>query len=355
MSSSPIRPLQEYENVETTRVLKALVRAHKALGELKGLALSMPNQNILLSTLSLQEAKESSAIENIITTQDDLYQSNYLTQEFTSSEAKEVHSYAKALKVGFELVTTTGLLTNSSIIKIQQTIENNNAGFRKQAGTTLINNKTKDIIYTPPQSEKVVLTLMGGLEQFINTDDLSDYDVLTKMAMIHHQFESIHPFYDGNGRTGRIINILYLTKQNILGTPILYLSRFINQNKDEYYKLLQSVRESENWEPWLLYMLKALEVTALDTSKMIQDLILLMQEYKQTIKVKLPKIYSHELINNLFSHPYTNNEFLVEELGIHRNTARRYLDSLVVIGLLKKEKIGNQNFYINKKLFILLS
>ena len=355
MSSSPIRPLQEYENVETTRVLKALVRAHKALGELKGLALSMPNQNILLSTLSLQEAKESSAIENIITTQDDLYQSNYLTQEFTSSEAKEVHSYAKALKVGFELVTTTGLLTNSSIIKIQQTIENNNAGFRKQAGTTLINNKTKDIIYTPPQSEKVVLTLMGELEQFINTDDLSDYDVLTKMAMIHHQFESIHPFYDGNGRTGRIINILYLTKQNILGTPILYLSRFINQNKDEYYKLLQSVRESENWEPWLLYMLKALEVTALDTSKTIQDLILLMQEYKQTIKVKLPKIYSHELINNLFSHPYTKNEFLVEELGIHRNTARRYLDSLVVIGLLKKEKIGNQNFYINKKLFILLS
>jgi Fic family protein len=355
MSSYPIKPLQQYGDIETTAVLKALVKAHKSLGELKGLALSMPNQNILLSTLSLQEAKESSAIENIITTQDDLYQSNYQAKEFTSTDAKEVHRYAKALEVGYELISTTGLLTNSTIIKVQQTIENNTAGFRTQAGTTLINDKTKEVIYTPPQTKEEVLSLMSELENFINIDELANYDVLVKMAMIHHQFESIHPFYDGNGRTGRIINILYLTKKNILGTPILYLSRFINQNKDEYYNLLQTVRDDEDWEAWLLYILKALDETAQDTSRIIQSIIILMQEYKVIIKDKLPQIYSHELINNLFSHPYTKNEFIVDELGIHRNTARRYLDGLVEIGLLEKQKVGTQNFYINKKLYQLLS
>lgn len=354
MCSYKVKSLKLLGDVETKSVLRAVAKAHMALGELKGLALSMPNQNILLSTLSLQEAKDSSEIENIITTQDDLYQSNYQSQSFSSRSAKEVHSYAKALEVGFQRVSEIGLLRNSTIIEIQKIIENNEAGFRTQAGTTLVNSKN-EVIYTPPQTSSEVLNLMADLESFINDDTLADYDSLVKMALIHHQFESIHPFYDGNGRTGRIINILYLTKQGVLSSPILYLSRYINENKNDYYRLLQDVRDSGEWEEWLVYIIRGLEETAKKTSNIIRELIILMKEYKFLIKEKLPKIYSHELINNLFKHPYTKIEFLVDELGIHRNTAGRYLDSLVEIGLLAKHKVGKENFYINKKLFDLLS
>ena len=346
--------LQELGDIETKTVLKATAKAYKALGELKGLCLTIPNQNILISTLSLQEAKDSSAIENIITTQDDLYQSNYPRKIFASTAAKEVHNYANALEVGFRQVTESGLLTNNTIIEIQRIIEGNNAGFRTQAGTSLVNNSTGETVFTPPQSAKEVIRLMSELEKFINNSDLSDYDDLIKMAIIHHRFETIHPFYDGNGRTGRIINVLFLTKQQILDTPTLYLSKFINQNKDDYYRLLQYVRETNDWEEWLLYMMKALEQTALHTSYVIRQLLVLIGQYKQEIKSKLPKLYSHELINNLFKYPYTKIEFLVEDLGIHRNTARKYLDKLVAIKLLEKHKKGKENYYLNKKLFNLL-
>lgn len=355
MNNYKIKPLCEIEDIETKRVLKATAKAHKALGELKGLAMSIPNQNILISTLSLQEAKESSEIENIITTQDDLYQSNYQAQQFSSIESKEVHSYAKALEFGFDTVKKSELLTNNTIINIQSLIEENNAGFRSQSGTSLINRKTQEVIYTPPQTSEEVIRHMSELEKYINDSELSDFDDLVKMALIHHQLESIHPFYDGNGRTGRIINVLFLAKQDILGVPILYLSRFINENKSEYYKLLQDVRETSNWESWLLYMLKALEETAYATSKTIRGLTSLMQEFKITLKRKLPKIYSHDLINNIFSYPYTKIEFLVKELNIHRNTARKHLDLLVEIGLLQKHKKGKENYYLNKKLYDLLS
>ena len=307
----------------------------------------MPNQYLLLATLSLQEAKESSEIENIITTQDDLYRSNYQTQKFLSTSAKEVHNYAKALE--------TGLLTNNTIIEIQRIIESNNAGFRTQGSTQLINQQNSEVVYTPPQAAQHIVDLMGDLEKFVNDDELNDYDDLVKMALIHHQFESIHPFYDGNGRTGRILNILFLSKQKLLGAPILYLSRYLNSNKSEYYQLLQQVRDTNNWEPWLLFMLKALQVTSQDTLKTIKGLIALMQSYKQTIKAKLPKIYSHELINNLFTHPYTKVEFLTQDLNVHRNTASKYLNQLVDIGLLTKPKLGKDNYYLNSKLYELLS
>ena len=350
-----IQQLDQLGDIESRVVLKATAKAHQALGELKGLALTMPDQHLLIATLSLQEAKESSAIENIITSHDDLYQSNYHTQQFSSVSAKEVHHYAKALITGFERVKNTELLTNNSIIEIQSIIEGNDAGLRKQAGTALINQQTQELVYTPPQTEQEVLTLMNDLEQFINNSELFDYDDLIKMAIIHHQFESIHPFYDGNGRTGRIINILYLVKQKVLGTPILYLSRYINQNKSTYYQLLQEVRDNENWEEWLLFMMVALEKTAIDTSNTIRGVITLMKEFKQIIKEKLPKIYSHELINNLFRHPYTKIEFVTQELNIHRNTAGKYLEQLVDIGLLTKHKRGKENYYLNKKLYDLLS
>jgi Fic family protein len=348
-------PLDKLGDIESKAVLKATAKAHQALGELKGLAVTMPNQYLLLATLSLQEAKESSEIENIITTQDDLYRSNYKSQQFISTSAKEVHNYAQALQTGFNIINTKGLLTNNTIIKIQKIIENNDAGFRSQGGTQLVNQQNSEVIYTPPQTAKDIINLMSDLERFINDDELCDYDDLVKMALIHHQFESIHPFYDGNGRTGRILNVLYLSKQKLLGAPILYLSRYLNKNKEQYYHLLQDVRDNGNWEPWLLFMLKALQITSQDTLKTIQGLIALMQTCKQTIKSKLPKIYSHELINNLFTHPYTKLEFITQDLGIHRNTASKYLNQLVDIDLLTKHKLGKDNYYLNRGLHDLLS
>lgn len=352
-------PLAQLGDIESKAVLKATAKAHQALGELKGLAVTMPNQYLLLATLSLQEAKESSEIENIITTQDDLYRSNYQSQQFLSTGAKEVHNYAKALERGFNTINKTGLLTNNTIIDIQQIIENNNAGFRTQGGTQLINQQNAQVVYTPPQTGQHIVDLMRELENFINNDELSDYDDLVKMALIHHQFESIHPFYDGNGRTGRILNILYLSKQNLLGAPILYLSRYLNKNKAQYYQLLQAVRDNngneQSWEPWLLFMLKALQITSQDTLKTIKGLIALMQSTKHIIKAKLPKIYSHELINNLFTHPYTKVEFITQDLNIHRNTASKYLNQLVDIGVLTKHKLGKDNYYLNNELYALLS
>ncbi len=348
-------PLEQLGDIETKAVLKATAKAHQALGELKGLAVTMPNQYLLLATLSLQEAKESSEIENIITTQDDLYRSNYQSQQFLSTSAKEVHNYAKALETGFNTINKTGLLTNNTIIEIQRLIENNNAGFRTQGGTQLVNQQNSQVVYTPPQTGQHIIDLMRDLESFINNDELSDYDDLVKMALIHHQFESIHPFYDGNGRTGRIINVLFLSKQNLLGAPILYLSRYLNRNKADYYQFLQQVRDNNSWEPWLLFMLKAIQVTSQDTLKTIKGLIALMQTTKQAIKTKLPKIYSHELINNLFTHPYTKVEFITQDLNIHRNTASKYLNQLVDIGVLSKHKLGKDNYYLNNELYALLS
>ena len=355
MNNDYLKPLHKLENLETKEVLKASVLAHRALGELKGLAMTMPNQNILISTLSLQEAKESSEIENIITTQDDLYQSNYSLGHFHGVAAKEVHNYAAALDRGFQIIKETGLLTNNSIIEIQEIIEENNAGFRTQAGTSLVNEKTNEVVFTPPQNAEEILSLMKDLEQFINESELSDLDDLIKMALIHHRFETIHPFYDGNGRTGRIINVLFLTKEGLLDTPILYLSRYINRNKPDYYRLLQDTREDSDWKPWILYMLKGIEETAKDTSSKIKSIVELMGEFKAILKEKSPKIYSHELLNNLFKYPYTKIEYVVNDLNVHRNSARKYLDELCSIGLLEKHKRGKENYYLNSRLFEILS
>ncbi len=345
----PLLPLSY--DLETKPVLKKLALAHKALAELNGVVEIMPNEVIILNTLSLQEAKDSSAIENIITTHDELYSSDTIAQQFASSAAKEVHNYATALKEGFAIVKQKGLLTCNQIIQIQETLEQTNAGFRKLPGTALKNEQTGETVYTPPQSNEEIIALMNNLESFINDTSLSEVDALIKMAIIHHQFESIHPFYDGNGRTGRIINILYLVKENLLNLPVLYLSRYINQNKANYYKLLQFTRESNEWEPWILYMLEAIEQTAIQTSAMVRGIKNLMMDYKQKIRKELPKIYSQDLINNLFKHPYTKIDFLVTDLQVTRKTASGYLEKLIEHKLLTKHKIGTENFYINDALF----
>jgi Fic family protein len=196
---------------------------------------------------------------------------------------------------------------------------------------------------------------MSNLEQFINDDLLSDLDPLVKMSIIHHQFESIHPFYDGNGRTGRIINVLYLVNEKLLDLPILYLSRYINQNKGLYYSLLQGVRSEGNWEEWILFVLEGVEQTSLQTTGIIQGIKSLMLSQKQRIREKLPKIYSQDLLNNLFNHPYTKIDFVINNLGISRLTATRYLNELERIEILRKEKIKKENYYINQELFNFLA
>ena len=345
-------PLQQ--DLETKVVLKKCAKAHQALAELKGLVATIPNESILISTLALQEAKDSSAIENIITTHDELFKSDHLAKQFASLAAKEVFNYATALQDGFKCVKQRGLLTANDIQTIQASIEQNNAGFRIQSGTTLKNEQTGEVIYTPPQTHDEIVQLMSNLEHFINDNSVCDWDDLLKMAVIHHQFESIHPFYDGNGRTGRVINVLYLIKQDLLTLPVLYLSRYINQHKQDYYRLLQAVRTDGNWEAWLLFMLDAVEQTSLQTIHLIKAIKTLMQNYKQKMRSELPKIYSQDLLNNIFRHPYTKIEFVTSDLQVTRKTAAKYLEEMITIGLLSKHKIGKDNYYLNDDLYQLL-
>lgn len=341
-------------DLETKKVLKSLPSAHAALAELKGIASTIPNQNILINTLGLQEAKDSSAIENIITTHDDLYKSELNLDAFRSLQAKEVQNYILALKKGFELITNTRLLTNKSILQIQEVLENNNAGFRKLPGTALKNASTGETIYTPPQSFEEIIGLMANLEKYINDSEIQGYDPLIKMAIIHFQFESIHPFYDGNGRTGRIINILYLILEKLQTLPILYLSNYIIKNKPDYYKFLQKVRDENLWEDWILFMIKGVEQTAKETIELITKIRDLMLDYKHRLRDNY-KFYSQDLLNNLFKHPYTKIEFIVNDLSVSRLTAANYLNKLAKDKMLRKNKLGTGNYYVNEELFDLLT
>ncbi len=269
--------------IESKRVLKKLASAHRSLAELKGITGSIPNEEILINTLGLQEARDSSAIENIITTHDEIYKAGLDFGGMVSSEAKEVQNYISALKKGYALISKRGMLNINSIIDIQAELEKNDAGFRKVPGTVLKNATTGETIYTPPQDYQTILSFMIDLELFINQDSETKLDPLVKMAVIHHQFESIHPFYDGNGRTGRIINVLFLVLSGLLDSPILYLSRFIIRNKEAYYRLLQETRENENWENWILYLLDGVEKTSIETIKLIRGINDLMIEYKHLL------------------------------------------------------------------------
>jgi len=338
---------------ETSAILKKLAAASRSLAELKGVAATIPNQSILINTLGLQEAKDSSAIENIITTHDELYREDDPTPGEVGATAKEVLRYRQALKLGFERVRTTGLLTLNTVIDIQRVLESNRAGLRKLPGTVL-KDAAGRTVYTPPQDANEVKRLMGELEKFWHDEPGFDVDPLIRMALIHHQFESIHPFYDGNGRTGRIVNVLYLVKEGLLDIPVLYLSRHIVRTKPDYYRLLQDVREKEGWEQWVLYMLTAVEVTAAEAVKTIQSIRELLMAAKQKIRAEY-KFYSHDLLNNLFSHPYTKIELVQRDLGVSRLTATKYLDALVEGGILRKRKLGRSNYYINSPLYRVLT
>ena len=343
-------------DLETKEVLKQVNRSNKKLAELKGVAKTIPNERILISCLTLQEAKDSSAIENIITTQDDLYQAGLGNQSIiVSAAAKEVLRYREAISHGFILLKKNNLLTINVIKDIQRVLVENNEGFRTVPGTSLKSSVDGRIVYTPPQDIDTINKTMSNLEQFVNDDKLCDYDPLVKMAIIHHQFESIHPFGDGNGRTGRIMNILYLIQTDILDLPILYLSRFITHHKAEYYRLLQAIRDKQGnnfkeWEEWILFILKGIEETADFTIDMVKGISTLMVSFKTKIRPAFGKKYKHDLLNNLFFHPYTKIEFLMNDLTVSRPTAAKYLEDLTSMGLLEKVKMGKENYFINTEL-----
>ena len=351
MSTSPsFQPLDRLDpaRFETPAILKKLVSANRQLAELKGVSRTMPNQGILISTLGLQEAKDSSTIENIVTTHDELFRQAASPDDPSSPAAKEVARYRQALNVGFKLVRDSELLTTNHILDIQATLESSRPGLRKIPGTILRDNAGRTV-YTPPTPDHLP-GLMSDLEHFINDAGKFDTDPLVKMALIHHQFESIHPFYDGNGRTGRIINVLYLVRERLLDTPALYLSRGIVRTKDRYYSLLQDVRKRDAWEEWVLYMLETVELTAAESIATIQVIRDLMLDYKHRIRAR-HRFYSQDLINNLFSHPYTRIEFIQQTLDVSRLTATRYLDALAQDGFLEKRRIGRANYYINTPLY----
>lgn len=342
-------------DLETKAVLKQLNLANKKLAELKGVALTIPNEDILISTLTLQEAKDSSEVENIVTTQDDLYKADLdLKGSIIKAAEKEVMNYRNALITGYKQVKEHRIITLNTIKEIQRNLENNDAGFRRVPGTSLKNSKG-EVVYTPPQHGADINQYMANLEQFINNDYLCDFDPLIKMAIIHHQFESIHPFYDGNGRTGRIMLILYLVMTDLLDLPILYLSRYITHHKAEYYRLIQDVRDKEGdnagqWENWVLFMLKGIEETARETISLVKGISRLMAEYKEKLRPEFGRLYKHELLNNLFYHPYTKIEYVQRDMMVTRNTAAAYLNRIVKMGLLTKTKIGKSNYYINNQL-----
>ena len=329
----------------------ALTEAHRRLAELKGLCESLPNQGILLDTLGIQEAKDSSEIENIITTHDELYASPEGSP--MSGAAKEVRHYVSALRKGYEAVRDTGLIRLETVLAVQGELDQNRAGLRKLPGTVLKNEATGQVIYEPPQDAVEVERLMGNLIDFIHADD--GLDPLLRMAITHHQFESIHPFYDGNGRTGRILNLLMLQREGLLDLPVLYLSRYITTTKPDYYRLLQTVRDEERWAEWCLYLLRGVALTSRSAIMLVKAFRDLMQKTKHDLRKRLPKLYSQDLLNNLYRYPYTKIEFIENDLGVSRITATKYLNQLALAGLVRKQKFGKTNFYINEPLFALLS
>ena len=340
-------------NLKTNKILEQLTVSSRALAELKGYANTIPNMHILINAVTINEAKDSSAIENIVTTHDDIYK--VLTESgYKEENAKEVVDYRNAIWAGYEQIKKDGFINTNTIVKIQGIIEHNNAGIRKLPGTELKNSLTGETIYTPPQNEEEIRDYLRNLEKFINNNE-DGIDPLIKVCLIHYQFESIHPFYDGNGRTGRILNILYLVLNKLIDSPILYLSKYINKTKQEYYKLFNEVRNNNNYEEWILYILKGIEITSKETITLIEKIQDEMKNFKEEFRTKLPKIYSKELLESLFYEVYTKIAYIEKACGVTRLTATSYLNQLEEIGLLESEKIGREKIYKNLRLIKLLS
>ena len=341
-------------DLETKAVLKKAITANKALAELKGLGQTIPNQTMLVNTITLQEAQASSEIENIITTADALFRAFSAQTGQIDPATKEVLRYREAIWDGYQALKSKSTLTTNQFIQIVQIIKKNQAGIRNTPGTKIANDRTGEVIYAPPEGEGVIREKLKNLEEYIHS--VNKIDPLIKLAVIHYQFEAIHPFSDGNGRTGRILCILYLIQQSLLELPVLYLSQYIINRKSDYYRLLRVVTEKSQWEPWVLYMLEAVENTAVQTKQKIIAIRDLMQQTLLEAKEKLPgRVYSKELIELLFKQPYTKVQILVDEGIAKRQAAADYLRECEKIGILKIHKLGKERLYLNLKLYKLLS
>jgi len=337
-------------NLDNPEVLRNTIRANRHLAELKGSVLSMPNQRILVNGIVLQEAKLSSEIENIVTTNDELYRAAADEKLAKDPHAKEVLCYRQALWHGLNVLQSRPLSTNL-FIDIVSIIKQKEMNIRKVPGTKIASNK--EVIYTPPEGESIIREKLSNLEKFMHAED--EIDPLIKLAIIHYQFEAIHPFTDGNGRTGRIINILFLVEKGLLDNPILYLSHYILRTKSDYYQCLRNVTEKGNWIDWINYILHAIETTAMETQSRVSNILAAMDKAKEIVQTKVPKIYSKDLIEVIFMHPYSKVRFL-EEAGIaKRQTAASYLKQLAELGILQSEKIGREQYYINTDLVKILS
>lgn len=340
----PILP-PDLERIETRSVLKACINARAAIAELKTAGELIPDQGLLINILPMLEAKDSSRIENIVTTSDQLFQ--YADRADGADPAtKEALRYRTALYDGYTHLEDYPLCTNTAVA-ICTKLRAIQTDIRKTPGTVL-RDQNNNVVYTPPVGEDVIRNLLANWERFIHGDD--DLDPLVKMAIAHYQFECIHPFPDGNGRTGRILNILYLIQSELLSLPILYLSRFILERRDDYYTFLRRVTEEGDWESWILFMLKAVESTSRWTTDKIAVVRALMAETTVYVREKLPKIYTHELIQALFAQPYCRIDNLVERGVAKRQTASMYLKQLVEIGILEEMSVGREKLYLNIRL-----
>ncbi|RKD17217.1 hypothetical protein BCY91_03500 [Pelobium manganitolerans] len=350
---APLPPKADLENVE---VLKATIQANKLLAELKGYCQTLPNPNLLLNTIVLQESKESSAIENIVTTQDELYKETLrISDTLKNAAAKEVIQYREAMYWGLEQMHKSGIISTNLLVGVMQRLRNTDENIRKTTGTKLANPSNNQVVYTPPEGEEVIREKLKALENFVNDNGLSDLDSLIKMALIHYQFEAIHPFSDGNGRTGRILNVLYLINQNLINLPVLYLSYYIIQNKSDYYRLLREVTELGNWKEWVLFIVKGVGETSALTLNKINAILELKSASEEKIKKALKASYSRELSDLLYSYPYIKIKILEENGIAKRQTASEYLKKLEKTGFLESVKIGKETYYINKGLMQILS
>jgi Fic family protein len=339
--------------IESKSVLRSCIAANRALAELKGVGELIPNQEMLINAIPLQEARVSSEIENIVTTNDRLYKAISSPENQVDSATKEVLRYRTALKRGSDLIQTKPLSINV-VIEVCRSLLSKDVGLRKIPGTFITNPITKEIVYTPPVGENIIRDKLANLEQFIHLND--DLDPVIKLAVMHYQFEAVHPFHDGNGRTGRIINLLYLIEQGLLTLPVLYLSKYIIENKTKYYTLLRNVTEKQQWETWILFMLTAVETTALETTDRIKRINALFERTLKKCREQLPStVYSKELVEMVFVQPYCKIKFLTDARIARRQTASKYLQELESIDVLKATKAGREVIYINPPLLKILS
>ncbi len=338
-------------DLETKEILTKTIRASRALAQLNGTIRNLPNPSLFLDTLHLQEAKASSEIENIITTNDDLYQAVVADKKFDNPAIKEVISYKEAIWLGLSRLEKQPFITTNLCVELVQCIKQNTAGIRTTPGTTLSNSQG-EVIYTPPSGEQLIRAKMANLETFINEND--SIDPLIKMAISHYQFEAIHPFSDGNGRTGRILLLLQLKLEQLLDVPALFLSKYIIDQKDKYYEVLRLVTENNDWSKFILYMLDMVETTAIKGLERLESIIQLMETTGQEIKEKLPKVYSKDLVEVIFKLPYTKRQNLIDiDLGTPK-TVGKYLIALEEKGFLKSVRVGKEKLYLNPSLMNIL-